>query len=310
MLLDTPRTDRPAKNFWEPLNLLLGTGELLGMEGDAKPPLSREECNCTELDRRLCKAERLYVSNGQRANSRREHSPTMAQYQMYFGTQTGWTNFNVDIDEDEALQSVLPDVLRELEESGYVLQGWHEGSGELVVTWEGRELDLGKALPQQGLRPNEVLRVAVRAQKPLLQLRRENEPHDVVEREELREGDDIIVGRTILRFHISKQQKQLPENTTLVQRIRHAQIFHQTVYDMALIGGIAGLGCWSVVSWIPDFMTVGGGLVDVINMAVLGGFIGGLTVGCHDHWLEDRVVARLVLMGIVGWHAGWSRSAV
>ena len=229
----------------------------------------------------------------------------MPQYQMYFGTQSGWTNFNVDIDEDEVLQSVLSDVLRELEESGHVLKGWQGGSGELVVTWEGRELDLGEALPQQGLRPNEVLRVAVRAQKPALQLRRENEPHDVVEREELHEGDDIIVGRTVLRFHISKQQPQLPETTTLVQRIRHAQIFHQTVYDMALIGGIAGLGCWSVVSWIPDFMTVGGGLVDVINGAVLGGFIGGLTIGCHDHWLEDRVVVRLVLMGIlIGMLAG------
>jgi hypothetical protein len=222
----------------------------------------------------------------------------MAQYQMYFGTQNGWTNFNVDIDEDEALQSVLPDVLRELEESGHVLKGWREGSGELVVTWEGRELDVGQALPQQGLRPNEVLRVAVRAQKPSLQLRRENEPHDVVRREELREGDDIIVGRTILRFHIGKQQKQLPENTTLVQRIRHAQIFHQTVYDMALMGGIAGLGCWSVVSWSPDFVTVGAGLVDVIHLAVLGGFIGGLTVGYLDHWLEDRVAARMVLVGI------------
>jgi hypothetical protein len=222
----------------------------------------------------------------------------MAQYQMYFGTQNGWTNFNVDIDEDETLQSVLPDVLRELEESGHVLKGWPEGGGELVVTWEGRELDVGKALPQQGLRPNEVLRVAVRAQKPSLRLRRESEPHDVVEREELRQGDDIIVGRTLLRFHISTQQERPPENMTLVQRIRHAQIFHQTVYDMALMGGIAGLSCWSVVAWIPDFVTVRGGLLDLIHLAVLGGFIGGLAVGCLDHWLEDRVAARMVLLGI------------
>jgi hypothetical protein len=223
----------------------------------------------------------------------------MAQYQMYFSTQRGWTNFNVDIDEDEALQSVLPDVLRELEENGHVLKSWQDGSGDLVVTWEGRELDLREALPRQGLRPNEVLRVAVRAPKPSLQLRRDNEPHDVVGREELREGDDIIVGRTILRFHISNQQERPPENATLVQRIRQAQYFHQTVYDMALVGGIAGLGCWFVVSWLPDFVTVGRGLVDVINLAVLGGLIGGLTVGCHDHWLEDRVVGRSVLTGVL-----------
>jgi hypothetical protein len=43
--------------------------------------------------------------------------------QMYFGTQAGWTTFEVDINEDETLQSVLPDVLRELEESGHVLKG-------------------------------------------------------------------------------------------------------------------------------------------------------------------------------------------
>jgi hypothetical protein len=224
----------------------------------------------------------------------------MAQYQMYFGTQTGWTNFNADVDEDEALHSVLPDVLRELEENGYVLQGWREGSGELVVTWEGRELDLGAALPQQGVRPNEVLRVIVRAPKPVLQLRRDHQAHDVLEREELREGDDIIVGRSILRFHISQHQERPSENTTLLQRFRQIQIFHQTVYYMALVGGIAGLACWGIVSWIPDLATVGGALLDLINMAVLGGFIGGLTVGCHDLWLEERVVGRWVLVGLAG----------
>jgi hypothetical protein len=224
----------------------------------------------------------------------------MAQYQMYFATQTGWTNFNVDVDEDEALQSVLPDVLRELEESGYVLQGWREGSGELVVTWEGRDLDLGKDLPQQGLRPNEVLRVTVRAPKPVLQLRRDDQARDVLGKEELREGDDIIVGRSILRFRISQHRERPSEDTTLLQRFRQVQVFHQSVYYMALVGGIAGLACWGIVSWIPDLTAVGGALLDVINMAVLGGFIGGLTVACHDHWLAERVVGRWVLMGLSG----------
>jgi hypothetical protein len=222
----------------------------------------------------------------------------MAQYQMYFGTQTGWTNFNVDVDEDEALQSVLPDVLRELEENGYMLRGWQEGSGELVVTWEGRELDLRAALPHQGVRPNEVLRVTVRAPKPILQLRRDDEAHDVRDREELREGDDLIVGRSILRFHISQHREKPSENTTILQRFRDIQIGQQTVYYMVLVGGIAGLACWSIVSWIPDLTTIGGALLDVITMAVLGGFIGGLTVGCHDYWLADRVAGRWVVVGL------------
>jgi hypothetical protein len=229
----------------------------------------------------------------------------MAQYQMYFATQTGWTNFNVDVDEDEALQSVLPDVLHELEENGYVLQGWQEGSGELVVTWEGRELDLAKAVSLQGLRPNEVLRVTVRAPKPVLQLRRDDEAHDVSAREELREGDDIILGRSILRFHVSQHQERPTENISLLQQFQQIQIVHQTVYYMALVGAIAGLVCAGIVAWIPDLASVGGALLNVINMAVLGGCIGGLTVGCHDYWVADRVVGRWVLVGIsVGMMAG------
>jgi hypothetical protein len=235
----------------------------------------------------------------------------MPRYQMHFETQAGWIDYGVDIDEEETLHSVLPDILHELEHEGYALQGWEEGHGEVVVTAEGRALDAGQPLPQQGVSPRDKLRVVVTAPRPELQLRRHNETCDmnIVDKEELYEDDEIIVGRTILRFHLTKQHSRPSQHTTFLQRfqggLQQSQSFQQTVYYMALVGGMAGLGCWFVVSWLPDLMTIGGGMMDVINVAVLGGFIGGLTVGFHDHWLEDGVVGRWVLVGIgVGIVAG------
>jgi hypothetical protein len=233
----------------------------------------------------------------------------MSRYQMHFETQAGWIDFGVDIEEDEAPQQVLPDILHELEHEGYALQGWQEGSGEAVVTCEGRELDLRQPLWQQGVSPNDKLRVGVKVPRPVLQLRRRSETCDIVGKEELHEDDEIIVGRTILRFSIANRQTSPRQNAPFFQRFHHglqqSQSFQRTVYYMVLVGGIAGLCCWFVVSWLPDLMTIGGGTMDVINLAVLGGFIGGLTVGCNDHWLEDRVVGRWVLVGIgVGMLAG------
>jgi hypothetical protein len=215
----------------------------------------------------------------------------------------------VDIDEDEAPQNVLSDILHELEHEGYTLKGWQEGRGEAVVTWEGRELDLGRPLLHQGVSPNDKLRVAVKVPRPALQLRRQSETCDIIDKEALHEDDEIIIGRTILRFRITHRQRLRRQHTPFFQRMQHGmqqnRSLQQTVYYMALVGGIAGLCCWFMVSWLPDLMTLSGGTIDVINLAVLGGCIGGLTVGCNDHWLEDRVVARWVLAGIgVGMAAG------
>lgn len=80
----------------------------------------------------------------------------MAKYQMYFDTIRGETKYNVDIDEQERLDEVLHEILYDLRERGDVLQG----DGEPQVVWNGHALDFAVALPTQGVRPNDVLRVS------------------------------------------------------------------------------------------------------------------------------------------------------
>jgi hypothetical protein len=80
----------------------------------------------------------------------------MAKYQIYFDTVRGETRYNVDIDEEESLDQVLEEILYDLRERGDVLQG----DGEPQVVWNGLALDFGAPLPQQGVRPNDVLRVS------------------------------------------------------------------------------------------------------------------------------------------------------
>ncbi len=221
----------------------------------------------------------------------------MATYQIYFDTQAGEQGYDVDIHEDEVLDEVLQDMLRNLSEQGYVLKGVQEGGGNIAVTWEGRELNTSETLPAQGVRPNDVIRVAVK-QKYLLQVRNDSQTYDVVRREEIGEGSDVIVGNTILRFHIKKQQKRLPRGSARGQAQKGGG-FQRTVYFMGLVGGIAGLICWFVLSWVPSVATVRGHAVDVMNLTLLGAIIGGLTVGFSDHWFGDRVIPRWVLMGVL-----------
>jgi hypothetical protein len=80
----------------------------------------------------------------------------MPKYQVYFETIRGETKYNVDIDDDETLNAVLEEILFDLRERGDVLQG----EGEPQVVWNGQSLDFSIALPQQGVRPNDVLRVS------------------------------------------------------------------------------------------------------------------------------------------------------
>ncbi len=80
----------------------------------------------------------------------------MPKYQIYFETVRGETKYNVDIDEDETLDQVLDEILYDLRERGDILQG----DGSPLVTWSGKALDFGVPLPNQGIRPNDVLRVA------------------------------------------------------------------------------------------------------------------------------------------------------
>jgi hypothetical protein len=82
----------------------------------------------------------------------------MSKYQMYFDTLAGEKRFNVDIDDDEVLDVVLDEILFDLRESGDILTG----EGDPWVVWNGQSLDFAQPLPAQGVRPNDVLRVAIR----------------------------------------------------------------------------------------------------------------------------------------------------
>src|SRR5437667_7481928 len=86
----------------------------------------------------------------------------MAQYQIYFDTREGEKHYDVDIGDQEPLEVVLHEIIVELSERGHTMKGL--STGDLKVIWggrEGRELDLARTLPEQGVRPNEVLRVLV-----------------------------------------------------------------------------------------------------------------------------------------------------
>jgi len=78
------------------------------------------------------------------------------KYQMYFDAVNGETHYNVEIDDNEALDGVLSEILFELRERGDRLKG----QGEPQVVWNGRALDFAASLPTQGVRPNDVLRVS------------------------------------------------------------------------------------------------------------------------------------------------------
>ena len=80
----------------------------------------------------------------------------MPKYQIYFDTVSGESRYNVDIDDGETLDMVLEEILFDLRERGDMLKG----DGEPEVVWNGKTLDFGAALPMQGVRPFDVLRVS------------------------------------------------------------------------------------------------------------------------------------------------------
>jgi hypothetical protein len=85
----------------------------------------------------------------------------MPKYQVYFDTLEGEKSFDADIGDDEPLEGVLREILIELSERGHMMRGL--AVGDLKVVWggPGRELDMARTLPEQGVRPNDVLRVLV-----------------------------------------------------------------------------------------------------------------------------------------------------
>jgi hypothetical protein len=76
----------------------------------------------------------------------------------------------------------------------------------------------------------------------------------------------------------------------------------QTVYFMAIVGGIAGLASWLAQAWLSDyfqFSQENQWILVLIYAVFMGAFIGGLTVGFADRWTADRVMARWVLVGVL-----------
>lgn len=225
----------------------------------------------------------------------------MPKYQMFFDTDAGEVYANVDIDDDEILDKVMPELLGQIEKDvGAVLKGWREGVGEPICVWEGRELDQHIPLPRQRVRPNDVMRVGIN--KPRLQIRREGKRYDIDHRVELLEGDDLIVGSTILRFHVKNSQGAVDKNLTFMQRRKQESNFNQTAYYTALIGSIAGLLCWFfnsliILAYHPAAYT------DIYIFALLGAFIGGLSIYYSDHG-SGGAVARYVVLGVICGAAG------
>jgi len=82
----------------------------------------------------------------------------------------------------------------------------------------------------------------------------------------------------------------------------------QTTYFLALVGGLAGLVCWGLVVGIPGMFHAAQEsywLLDLVHVVILGGLIGGFTVGFADRWSGDRVVPRWVIAGtFIGLVAG------
>jgi hypothetical protein len=85
----------------------------------------------------------------------------MPQYQVYFDTLEGEKKYNVDFGDDERIEDVLRDILGELSERGHMMRGLSTGDLKVVGGRDGRELDLARTLPEQSIRPNDVLRVLV-----------------------------------------------------------------------------------------------------------------------------------------------------
>jgi hypothetical protein len=223
----------------------------------------------------------------------------MPKYQIYFDTQEGEIHRTVTIDENEVMDDLLGDILAEFEErDGFVLRGWREGLGNPVCRWEGRELNGSRTLPEQGVRPNDVIRVSIK--RPSLELNRDGELYEVTERTELRSGDDIIVGRTTLRFNIKDQQRRVDQSKTFIERVQQGRSFQQTIWEMALVGALAGVICWFIWSLIQIPLAVDVEYYDMIAFTLLGALIGGLSVGINDRRLGDTIVPLWILIGAVG----------
>jgi hypothetical protein len=81
----------------------------------------------------------------------------------------------------------------------------------------------------------------------------------------------------------------------------------QSLYFMSLVGGMAGLFSWALATLVIFLVDTQKSpwLSDMTSVVVLGGLIGGLTVGFNDKWSGDRVRLRWIVSGaLIGVCAG------
>ena len=87
---------------------------------------------------------------------------------------------------------------------------------------------------------------------------------------------------------------------------------YQTLYYMSLVGGMAGLFSWVLVSLISTLLVSQPAWVaDLVSAVILGAFISGLTVAFSDYWSGIRVLPRWVVSGVlIGMTAGLAAGLV
>jgi hypothetical protein len=82
---------------------------------------------------------------------------------------------------------------------------------------------------------------------------------------------------------------------------------NQSLYFMSLVGGMAGLISWALMALATSLLPfqANNRLPDLISAVLLGGLIGGLTVGFGDRWSGNRVTPQWVVSGaFIGMVAG------
>lgn len=88
---------------------------------------------------------------------------------------------------------------------------------------------------------------------------------------------------------------------------------YQTLYYMSLVGGMAGLFSWALTALTAAALSNQRELwvSDLLAATILGGFIGGLTVGFSDRWSGNRVMPRWIVSGaLIGIVAGALAGAI
>jgi hypothetical protein len=72
-----------------------------------------------------------------------------------------------------------------------------------------------------------------------------------------------------------------------------------TAYFMSLAGGAAGLLSWATITVLSFFVIQDRTWSDLTAKILLGGFLGGMTMGFQDHWAGNPVLKRWIALGVL-----------